>query len=378
MAILLQPFYSLYDWWYPPKQDTKPVARDEESDDEFILVRKDELAPHEKRVISRQLACPNEKIFLELLSESLRDLTLIKELGSGQTSKVWSVSYLNDESERLVKALRISRTDTLQEQVITRCYEWREDYMGYEWHALLDYNSPNVLRTERVIAWNAARKSFSILSMKDVMALFNDPERLSGTKYTLYATVSEYLHPVESLKDRIDRNPHFSLAEIQSIARQIFQGLVDIQRVHPHLMHRDIKPANMLLSNGIIKICDFGYSRIVELSQSIVGSPVYMAPEVFMGREYDSKADIYSVFAILFQMATESIPTTAKNPYELFREHEVRLAEKKEISADPRLSELDPDLKDLIERTGKLNPGERPTPAEALNHPFFARVFPEE
>lgn len=375
---LLTPFYSLYEWCYPPQQDAKPPARAAESDDEFVIVPKDKLAPHEELKISRQLACPDEALFLELLSESLRDLTLGKELGSGQTSKVWAISYLSDTDERLVKALRISRTDTLQDQVIKRCYEWREDYMGYEWHALLDYNSPNVLKTEKVIAWNHARKGFSVLSMEDVMALFHNPAKIKGTTYTLYATVSEYLHPVESLKDRIDRNAHFSLAEIQSIVRQIFQGLADIQRVHPHLMHRDIKPANMLLSNGTIKICDFGYSRIVELSQSIVGSPLYMAPEVFMGAEYNSKADIYSVFAILFQMATESVPTRAQNPYELFREHEVRLAEKKEISAEPRLSKLDPDLKDLIERTGKLNPAERPTPTEALNHPFFARVFLEE
>ncbi|MCB1067027.1 MAG: protein kinase [Simkania sp.] len=62
----------------------------------------------------------------------------------------------------------------------------------------------------------------------------------------------------------MDHNPHFTLAEVKSLARQIFQGLVAIQRVHPHLIHRDIKPVNMLLSDGILKICDFGYLKLFE------------------------------------------------------------------------------------------------------------------
>ncbi|WP_420422135.1 serine/threonine-protein kinase [Simkania sp.] len=383
MSILLGPFYSLYEWFYPIAQtetgtEATPPARHLEPDDEFVIIPKLDLTERERSVISSQLVCPDEIQFVKLLSSSFRDLTLKNELGSGQTSKVWLVTYLNNRDEHIDKALRISRTDSLPPEHIRRCYEWNEDHMGYEWNALLDYDSPNVLKTEKVIAWNEARNGFSVLSMLDVMALFHDRTRLRGTKYTLYATLSEYLPRVETLQDRIKSNPHFTLAEIQSLARQIFRGLVAIQRVHPNLMHRDIKPANMLLCDGILKICDFGYSKIVDLSQSIVGSPLYMAPEIFIGETYNNKADIYSVFAILFQMATQSVPSAAQNQYELFREIELRLAENKEISADPSLDKLDPDLKDLIARTGKLNPNDRPSAAEALNHPFFTRVFPEE
>lgn len=51
--------------------------------------------------------------------------------------------------------------------------------------------------------------------------------------------------------------------------------------------------------NGTVKVCDFGLSQLFEKGQKIMdekrpkGTPLYMAPEVWLGREFNEKADIY-------------------------------------------------------------------------------------
>ncbi len=69
------------------------------------------------------------------------------------------------------------------------------------------------------------------------------------------------------------------------------------------ILHRDLKPTNILFHNGIIKIADFGFCKEMmnnELTQTMVGSPIYMAPEVLKGSVYDNRADIWSLGVILY------------------------------------------------------------------------------
>jgi serine/threonine-protein kinase ULK/ATG1 len=73
-----------------------------------------------------------------------------------------------------------------------------------------------------------------------------------------------------------------------------------------NIMHRDIKPSNILLHNGIIKLADFGFCKPLkdarDLSQTMLGSPIYMAPEVLKGEVYTMKADIWSLGVVLYEM----------------------------------------------------------------------------
>lgn len=69
-----------------------------------------------------------------------------------------------------------------------------------------------------------------------------------------------------------------------------------------NVVHRDIKPENILLTvDGVVKICDFGVSRMfssdgfLNLSDAI-GTLWYQSPEILMGsKNYDSAADVWSV-----------------------------------------------------------------------------------
>ena len=63
------------------------------------------------------------------------------------------------------------------------------------------------------------------------------------------------------------------------------------------IVHRDLKPDNMLLTRTFgVKLTDFGLSRALDTDQSMtmVGTPLYTAPEIVSGEKYDEKIDVYS------------------------------------------------------------------------------------
>ena len=140
--------------------------------------------------------------------------------------------------------------------------------------------------------------------------------------------VMEFLEG-ETLKHRIARGP-LSLDEFLYVAIQITAGL-DAAHVKG-IIHRDIKPANILcIRGGQTKILDFGLAKILApcptvpgitattlpmvtadevLSSpgSAVGTVMYMSPEQAMGEELDSRCDLFSFGAVLYEMATGALP----------------------------------------------------------------------
>ena len=88
----------------------------------------------------------------------------------------------------------------------------------------------------------------------------------------------------------------------------IFEQLLEaIKQTHKYnIIHRDIKPENILFNNGKIKLSDFGFCKKLkehsDMADSMVGSPMYMAPECLTGNLYNTKADIYSLGILLYEM----------------------------------------------------------------------------
>jgi len=95
----------------------------------------------------------------------------------------------------------------------------------------------------------------------------------------------------------------------QEIATIIRESLLGLEYMHrQNRLHRDVKSANILLHrNGDVKLCDFGVSNkiidTVKKRDTLVGSPYWMAPEVIIRNEYDSRADIWSLGITTIELA---------------------------------------------------------------------------
>ncbi len=130
--------------------------------------------------------------------------------------------------------------------------------------------------------------------------------------------VMEYV-PGESLQHHLDKSGPLDVREVLRIGAQIARGLAAAHATG--LVHRDIKPANVMLDDGenrTVKLTDFGLARAADdasLSQSgtVVGTPMFMAPEQARGEAFDHRADLFSLGSVLYVMVCGRPPYRAAN-----------------------------------------------------------------
>lgn len=113
----------------------------------------------------------------------------------------------------------------------------------------------------------------------------------------------------ETLEDRLQKESPLTSAEVARIGMQIAAGL---SAAHDSgLVHRDIKPGNILIekSTDRVKLTDFGLARIsdeLKLTKTgmLMGTALYMSPEQAMGEAVDERSDLFSLGAVMYEMAT--------------------------------------------------------------------------
>ncbi|CAD7927134.1 unnamed protein product [Amoebophrya sp. A120] len=98
--------------------------------------------------------------------------------------------------------------------------------------------------------------------------------------------------------------PCFSLERAANYTKQILSALAYCHS--RNLLHRDIKPENILLSNGVLKIIDFGLADFLDRIDSRMrcGTCHYMAPEIHTSCKYSAQSDVFAIGVLLFVMLT--------------------------------------------------------------------------
>ncbi|XP_033099233.1 uncharacterized protein LOC117102891 [Anneissia japonica] len=144
-----------------------------------------------------------------------------------------------------------------------------------------------------------------------------------------------------------------------------------------HLYIRDIKGANiMLMSNGIIKLIDFGCAKrlCINLSQSqsllmsMRGTPYWMAPEVIMETGHGTKSDIWSIGCTVFEMATRKPPWAEMPPMTAI--YSIGSGS----GPVPQLPEqFSKEAKSFVSVCLLRNQNERPTATDLLKHAFIRK-----
>ena len=120
----------------------------------------------------------------------------------------------------------------------------------------------------------------------------------------------------ENLRDLLDRQGPLDLKSFKHLAKQMLEA---VQAAHEAgVIHRDLKPENVMVSQGQVKVMDFGLATASEtaritLSGDTVGTPRYQAPEQFTSGA-QARSDQYSLGVLFFEMLTGVAPFEAENP----------------------------------------------------------------
>lgn len=139
-----------------------------------------------------------------------------------------------------------------------------------------------------------------------------------------YYIITELLEGGE-LFDRIIEVKAFSERRAAYIVKQV---LLALNYMHQQsITHRDLKPENILLeskklSSLEVKIADFGFSCMFDPKEGLdtqLGSPLYMAPEIIIGKTYNEKVDIWSMGVITYMLLTGRNPFPGRSKDEVKR-----------------------------------------------------------
>ncbi|GAA4609927.1 hypothetical protein GCM10023107_94180 [Actinoplanes octamycinicus] len=169
-----------------------------------------------------------------------------------------------------------------------------------------------------------------------------------------------------SLADVVRQRGPLTSANLHGVAIGVATALTAIHAAG--VIHRDLKPANVLLPPGTPKVIDFGIAQAMHdstrhtLADQMVGTVAYMAPERFdntAGESLTVAADIFAWGAVVAYAGTGHSPFDGGTP----------LATATRIMTEPPdLNGLDGPLRELVEAALQMQPGDRPTARQLLDH----------
>lgn len=168
-----------------------------------------------------------------------------------------------------------------------------------------------------------------------------------------------------TLRELIAQGP-LPVDEALRIFRQLTDGLACAHEAG--IVHRDLKPDNILLtSDGVVKLTDFGVAKSLSteaaLTQTgqVMGTPGYMAPELYLGAEATPASDVYSLGLLLYELITgEPLQRSA---------HAIRDAAREAVHVVKRAASLEtesPLVELILSLCCAVEVAARPTSAAAL------------
>ncbi|EGR29999.1 protein kinase domain protein [Ichthyophthirius multifiliis] len=260
------------------------------------------------------------------------DNYILKEIaGSGQYGKVYKSTHLKTEQVYAIKVIKLEKFKSVPQL---------HQFTLNEIQTLTKINNPNVIT-------------------------FIEMLRSQNNVYLVYEFCDG-----GTLEDIIKQKKIICEKEAIHIFQQIINAFKCMFR--ENILHRDLKPSNILLHNGVIKVADFGFCKTLlsasDLTQTMVGSPIYMAPEILKGCNYNIKADIWSMGVVLFEMLFGYCPYEDKTIAQLINQ-----IDNKQLVIPKHINNISVQLEELLMRMLTIDPDRRIEWNTLLNHPLFEK-----
>ena len=146
----------------------------------------------------------------------------------------------------------------------------------------------------------------------------------------------------ESLEQAVKTRGVFGPREAALIGLDVCSALAAVHAAG--LLHRDVKAQNVMREErGRIVLMDFGTGEDLSGTTRLVGTPLYLSPEIFRGQRASVQSDLYSLGVLLFYLVTGKFPVIAGSMEQLARAHAHRQRQP--------LRDLRPDVPEAFIRT---------------------------
>ncbi|MDG2424146.1 MAG: serine/threonine-protein kinase [Phycisphaerales bacterium] len=179
--------------------------------------------------------------------------------------------------------------------------------------------NPGVTTRETLRRFEFETQVLARLSHPNIAQIYEAGTWNNGIEELPYFAM-EYISPVRSIQEYVDRKKHSARARLELIAA----ACDAVGHAHSKgVIHRDLKPGNILVnSDGQVKVIDFGVARTTDPDVSslatrldaIVGTLQYMSPEQCDIETYDltSAADVYALGMMMYELLTGEPPYSVK------------------------------------------------------------------
>ena len=291
--------------------------------------------PELNNVKNRFLPKPQSALKCLEPEPNIKDFEIIKELGCGSFGRVFLARHKKTKVQYAIKAIDKKNKTNIEEK----------PYFRRELEVMYKIHHPNVVK----LFGHFEDNHYCYFIMEYIS---------KGNVYNLLT---------------LNKKKQLATKVVASIIKDVISATYFLHNMNPPIIHRDIKPENVLLNDGIVaKLTDFGWSNYIEEEKerkTVCGTPIYLAPEIIKEKGHDEKVDIWCIGVLLFELMTGSIPFQGKD-IESLKNNILHL----KINWP---KEMNKDAKDLITKILKLDPSERISLEEMLEHPFFTKYFPD-
>ena len=261
---------------------------------------------------------------------SLNDYEILKQIGTGAFS---TVSLVKSKKDNMIYALK-----------------------RVELNKMMPNEKDNSLNEIRLLS---SVNHVNIISYKES---FYEEDTNTLNLILEYADAGDLQSKISAHKNV---QKYFNEKTIWSIFIQMVQG---IKVLHDkNIIHRDLKSANIfLMKNGVCKLGDLNVSKEAKsgLLKTQTGTPYFASPEVWNGKPYGIKSDIWSLGCILYQMTTLKMPFQGNNFKEVYNN-----VLKCKYAPLPAIYSKDLNL--IIKKMLQIDPDKRPSASEILEDPII-------